>query len=286
MGYIFSVISSIFFTLYIIAKKFAKHRCRSYTLFVGIGYFLCASITFVIMKTCFNIDEPWFDVRLLWATLGGVCWSIGLVLFMLAIDRIGVTRAGQYKNLQTPFGSLLILFVLSEYKSFNLILIFLAIISTLLGAICYSINEDKSRGNFKGVIMAVISAIFYSFNSLLRKMSAGFGFVYSQQAYTSLAIVVCLSLFTLCYKRKENAFGADDAIGLGAGISYYIASITLTLAYTYIAGTVAFTISQFCSVWITLCGIFMFHEISFKRHWLRISVGIALSILGIVLLAL
>lgn len=286
MGYIFSAISSIFFTLYIIVKKFAKHKCRSYTLFVGIGYFVCATSVFIIMKICFYIAEPWFDIRLFWAILGGICWSIGLVLFMLSIDKIGVTKAGQYKNLQTPIGALLILFVLSEYQHGNLLLILIAILLTFLGALCYSVSEGNKGSDLKGIVMAIVSAIFYSFNSLLRKMSTGLGFVYSQQAYTSLAIVIFLGIFTLFYKKGSKMLGKDDLIGIGSGVSYYLASIALTISYTYISGTVAFTISQFCAVWITLCGIFVFHEISFRKHWLRVSLGILLSISGIVLLVL
>ena len=286
MGYIFSAISSIFFTIYIIVKKFAKNKCRSYMLFVGLGYFVCASTVFVVMKTCFNLDEPWFDIHLLWAVLGGVCWSIGLVLFMISIERIGVTQSGQYKNLQTPIGSLLILFVMSEYQSSNLWIVLVAIVLTFLGALCYSINEGEQGSDLVGIIMAVISAVFYSLNTLMRKLSASLDFVYSQQAYTSLAIVLCLGIFSLFYNKKEKFWDRDDWIGVGSGVSYYLGSITLTLAYTYISGTVAFTISQFCAVWITLCGIFMFHEISFKKHWFRILMGIVLSILGIVLLVL
>ncbi len=292
MGYIFSLVASVFFTLYIILKKLAKKRCSTYTFFVGLGYLTCSVIVFVIMKTIFSLEEPWFDIRLLWACLGGLLWAIALVLFMAAIDRIGVARAGQYKNLQAPIGSLLILFALGEYQSSNLWFILTAIFLTFLGALCYSVQQEEGKIDKVGIMMAVASALCYSANSLIRKMVTGFGFIYSQQAYTSLTITVCLFIFLLFRKNNISAcnerenFRKTNLVGLTAGVCYFLASITLTLSYTYISGTVAFTISQLCTVWIALCGVFVFKEICFKKHWARIVLGLVLSFFGILMLTL
>lgn len=307
MGYTLSFISSIFFTLYIVLKKFTKQKNKNYNLFVGLGYFLCSLTVFLCLKSFKIINEPWFDFRLLWACLGGFMWAIALVMLMSAIDRIGVARAGQYKNLQAPFGALLILFVLSEFKDMNVFIIILAIVLTFLGAICFSIQEQNVRIELKGVFMAVASAVCYSMNSVIRKMVTEFGFVYSQQLYSSLAIVISIAIllffingvdknkgdkrgFWLKIKKEcvgENVeCGKDNYIGLGAGLSYFLASIFITLSYTDISGTVAFIISQLCTVWTALSGVFIFREISFKKHWSRILIGLVFSITGIILLSL
>jgi len=300
-------ISSIFFTLYIILKKFTKRKFRSYNLFFGLGYFICSLVVFSCLKF-FNVtNEPWFDIYLLWACLGGFLWAMALILLMLAIDRIGVARAGQYKNLQAPLGSLLILFLLSEFKDINLYVVISAIFLTFLGALCYSVNAESGYIDLLGISMAIASAILYSINSVIRKMVTGLGFVYSQQLYSSLTIVISIMLFLLVVNkiktnkptkkqdwekvRKEctpcvNNFNfKDSCIGLCAGLSYFLASILLTLSYTYISGTVAFIVSQSCAVWTALVGVFVFREMSFKKHWIRILIGLLFSVIGIMLLS-
>jgi glucose uptake protein GlcU len=80
------------------------------------------------------------------------------------------------------------------------------------------------------------------------------------------------------YTRKRQLFSLvrRNIIRLG--------TIFSIIANRTVAGSITQTIIQFNGVWTVLITIFIFKELDFKKHWLRISAGIILAILGILLL--
>ncbi len=40
MGYLFAIISSLFFTFYVVPKKISKQTPTKYSLFMGLGFFI------------------------------------------------------------------------------------------------------------------------------------------------------------------------------------------------------------------------------------------------------
>ena len=102
LGYIFAIISSMFFTAYVIPKKLSKQTPIKYSLFMGIGFFIISIIGFCINKiTVNNPSETLLNPILLLSGFGGILWLIGSVFFLTAIDKIGLSRSNQWKNLQS-----------------------------------------------------------------------------------------------------------------------------------------------------------------------------------------
>ena len=101
MGYLFALITSVFFTAYTIPKKLSRITTARYSLFQAIGFFGCSLIAYLIHCAVRGAGaEPLTDIRLLYSALSGVAWFFGCVFFFQAIDEMGLSRSNQWKNLQ------------------------------------------------------------------------------------------------------------------------------------------------------------------------------------------
>ena len=292
MGYLFAIISSLFFTAYVVPKKLSKQTPIKYSMFMGLGFFIISLIMFYINKILvYNPKETLLNPILLLSALGGVLWLLGSVLFLTAIDKIGLSRSNQWKNLQGPIGAILTLTFLSEFMQTKIIYIILAIISILMSAMLFTIKNSKEKiVDKKGIIYAILSALFFGINALIQKYATNNGLVYSQQVYFAGLVFISSIVYLLVTEKNisvlKNINKKDNILGIVGGCTYFFASFFSTLAYKYIPGSIAFTIVQLNAVWTVLVGIIIFKEIDFKKHWLRIILGILLAIIGVIMLLL
>lgn len=290
MGYLFAIISSLFFTFYVVPKKMSKQKPIKYSLFMGFGFFIVSIIMYIINKIfVYNPNETLLNPILLLSGLGGILWLIGSIFFLTAIDKIGLSRSNQWKNLQGPIGAILVLIVLSEFMQTKVIYIILAILFILMSAMLFTIkNSEEKVVDKKGIIYAILSAIFFGTNALIQKYATNHGLVYSQQVYFS-GLVFLSALIYLFIKEKNIKIlteikSKDNFLGVIGGGIYFFASFFSTLAYRYIPGSIAFTIVQLNAVWTVLVGILIFKEINFKENWKRIVLGIVLAVIGVIML--
>ncbi len=135
LGYIFAVISSIFSAIYVVPKKLSGQRPSTYAMIMGIGYFAASVLGFAILKAFNVIDEPLFFPEAYIACINGIVWSVASISVLSSIDRIGLARSNQWKSLQGPVGSLLMLVFLSEFLTAKIVYIILAIV--LITAACF-----------------------------------------------------------------------------------------------------------------------------------------------------
>lgn len=290
MGYLFAIISSLFFTFYVIPKKISKQTPIKYSLFMGLGFFTISLIIYIISKIFINNpQETLLNPILILSGIGGILWLIGSIFFLTAIDKIGLSRSNQWKNLQGPIGAILTLVFLYEFIQTKVIYIILAIIFILISAMLFTIkNKDERIVDKKGIIYAILSALFFGTNALIQKYATNNGLVYSQQVYFSGSVFISAFVY-LFVKEKNIKFlrdikSKDNILGIIGGFIYFFASFFSTLAYKYIPGSIAFTIVQLNAVWTVLVGILIFKEIDFKKNWIRILLGIILAIIGVIML--
>lgn len=290
MGYLFAIISSLFFTFYVIPKKISKQTPTKYSLFMGLGFFTISLIIYIISKIFINNpQETLLNPILILSGIGGILWLIGSIFFLTAIDKIGLSRSNQWKNLQGPIGAILTLVFLYEFIQTKVIYIILAIIFILISAMLFTIkNKDERIVDKKGIIYAILSALFFGTNALIQKYATNNGLVYSQQVYFSGSVFISAFVY-LFVKEKNIKFlrdikSKDNILGIIGGFIYFFASFFSTLAYKYIPGSIAFTIVQLNAVWTVLVGILIFKEIDFKKNWIRILLGIILAIIGVIML--
>lgn len=285
MGYVYSLLSSLFFAMYVLPKKKVKIKPYIYVLFMGISSFILSVIFFII----FGRNELLFDKKLLLSIIGGIIWFVASFLFFHSVDKIGVSRASEFKSLQGPIGSILMLTVLSEFVSLNIYLLLLAIVFIFMSAWVLVIKEDKRyKINFRNVVIAVLSALFYALTGFIRKVVTNDGFVYIQQVYTSFGLLLMCFIYYFIKEKNINSLKlkSESFYPLLSGVFYYFASYFMLLSYKNIEGSVAFPIIQLNSVWACIIGIFIFKEIDYKKYYKRLLFGLLFAVIGLYLLVI
>jgi len=290
LGYLSAFLASIFFTIYIVPKKLSKQKPIYYTMFVGLGFFVISLIFYIgqlIIKR--ENAEPIFNPVLIFSAITGILWMIGSLLLLTSIDKIGLSRTSQWKNLQRPLGSILVLLFFSEFLTTNLIYLLLAIVVTFISAMLFTIkNDGEKRVETKNIIYAVSSAVLFGINALLTRYVKAAGFLYVNQLYFSLFVFISAIVYVLIkdknLKELKNIKDKNNMLGILGGSLYYFASYFSVNSFTYIPGSIGLTIAQLDSVWTILTGIVIFKEIEFTKHWVRITIGLMLALIGVILL--
>jgi glucose uptake protein GlcU len=302
LGIVFSVIVSVFFSLYIIPRKFSRQSPTLYTVFLGLSFFVGSAIWYLIAWG-FEIRprETLFSIWHLLSCLRGASWAVAAVLLNIAIDKIGLSKSNQWKNLQGPIGSILMLSLLGDVVGIKVAFVVGGMIAIFVSAMLFTIRKDteNKRSINIGVMFAVAAAFLFGFNAYLQKVLTNKDFVYSQLFWVALAMFVTAIVIQSIKKGRRLwvqrhaakstppptvLFSKQILLPLLAGLLYCVAAIFNVLAYTKIAGSVAFSIVQLNAVWTILIGIFIFKEIDFRKNWLRITSGLAFAIGAIVLL--
>ncbi len=290
MGYLLAFISSIFFSFYIIPRKFSNQPALFFSLLTGLGFFI-SSIILCLCQPLLDFEET-ITPALLWSVPAGAFWAMGLVLFVRSIDVIGFARSNQWKNLQGPIGVILCLIILSEYAHTKPLFAVLAGLVVFLSAAAFTISSSKAETqiNLKGVYLATLSGLAFGTVTVINKYVTTEVGVYSQQVVWSASIVLCIFGYIACQKGMISQLKVLDKtnvlLGLGAGILYLGASFFMLQSYKHIPASIGFTIIQLNAIWTVAIGIFVFKEIDKRRHYKRITIGFLLAVVGILLLVL
>jgi len=174
---------------------------------MGLGYTIISIFMDIGNEIFGRTTEALYNPMLLLSFFAGFLWMIGQLLFINSIDKIGMSRSNQWKNLQGPIGSILILIFFQEAISTNLIFLLLAISIIFLSAMLFTIKKDnKTEINKRGILYAAISAIFFGTNALLRKYVTNAGFIYMQQVYSSIAVFLTALVYILIKDSKLLKF--------------------------------------------------------------------------------
>jgi len=290
VGYIFAVISSIFFSLYVVPRKLSKLSPLYFSTLMGLGFFV-SSVVLYCFKPLLGFHET-LSAALWWSVLAGGIWAAGFVAFVKSIDAIGLARSNQWKNLQGPIAVILSLIILGEYATTNPVFALLAGVAVFTSAVCFTVSNSKEerKANLGGIYLAALSGLAFGIVTIINKHVTTSVGVYSQQVVWSFFIFFSLFLYVACQKRLRTGIKAigrkDTALGLGAGIVYLGASFFMLEAYRSIPAAIGFTVIQLNAIWTIAIGIMVFKELDFKRHYKRILLGFLLALVGIALLAL
>ena len=286
LGYILSILSSFFHTLYIIPRKISKQSPVIYILYMSVGYML-SSIIICIIHSINGYSMDFINPLLIYSVIAGALSMIASIFVILSIDEIGISRSNQWKNFQGPIGAGLIFFFFGEARNTKISFLILAIITIFISAVLLTIKDDNQRkSNKKGIIYALGAALFYGVNALMRKYTSDANLIYEQQLYSSIFMFLAALVYVLIKSDKniENITKKDNMLAVLAGIIYYFATYFFITAYKYIQGSIAYTIVQLNTVFTILFGIIVFKELDFKKSWKRVILGIIFSIIGLLML--
>lgn len=289
IGYLLAIITSIFFSIYVIPKKIVKEKTMYYTVFLTLGFFITSTILYIFFKTTGICKENISITIVMVLLLRGLFWFLSAYVYALAIDKIGVSMSVQYQSLKAPFGVFLTLFFLEEFLITNIPVVLLATVLTFLSALLLTIKKVPNKKiDMMGIIYAIISAILLATTNLLQKWVTNQGIVYSQHLFTAISSFLFACLYVLLKdKNIKNVISTTKKsmfLATLGGCAFYFASFFQALAYKQLPASIVTIIVQLSTVWSILIGVVIFKEIDIKKHWKRISLGIVFTILSIVIL--
>lgn len=285
IGYIFAVISSMFFSLYVVPRKLAKQKPTLFTLLMTIGFSVGSLFLFLIST------KEKLNLYLLFSIPAGLIWVISFLFFINSIDLIGLSRSNQWKNLQGPVGVLLSLIILSEYGKVNPAITLIAGLSIFISAFFLSkTSASKTKGiNQKGIYFGLLSGFGFGIVTVINKLVTNQVGVYSQQVVWSLSMFISMLIYTFYsgeIKQIKTTSLKNNALGLLAGFVYLGASFFMLQSYKFITASVGFSIIQLSSLWTILIGVLIFKEINIKKYYKEIVLGLFFALLGVILLTL
>ena len=290
LGVFFAVIVSVLFAVYAVPRKYSKQNAALYTMWVGVAYFVgsvvvCSAVWGFGLREQENLLSPWHVLT----ALRGVVWVCGIVSFNIAIDKIGLTRFNQWKNFQGPIGTLLMLTFLNEVVGSKVLWLLLGMTAMFISAVLFTIKSDNGskQSNTSGILFSLFAAACFGVTAFINKIITNQGFIYSQLLYHSLSVVVSAAIIFVIQKRKPKEIlrlSRENWLPFISGVMFLTATILSIFSYTMIVGSVSWSITQLNAVWTILIGIFVFKEVSFKKHWLRIITGFIFAIVAIIFL--
>ena len=290
MGYIFSIITSVFFTLYVIPKKLSKATPLHYSLFQGIGFFAGGAAGFLIFSlTSSSATDNLGNPYLIYSVVAGVVWFAASMFFLTGIDKLGLSRSNQWKNLQGPAGAILSLIFLSEHTETKILFVVLAILFILGSALLLNISKGEEKtGSRSGIIYSLASALLFGIYATLQKFATNHGLMYAQLFVISAAVMLSAFVYILIKERDLSIVRMiakkDNSLGLLGGLLFYFTAVLTTISYSYLPASIAFTIIQLNSLWTVLSGVLIFREIDFRKNWQRILLGLVFAVAGVIML--
>ena len=288
IGYLFALASSIFFSLYIVPRKLSKLSPMIFSFFMSVGFFI-SSVALLIIQLFMQFNEKSSPV-LFFTVLAGLIWATSIVLFVSSIDKIGLSRSNQWKNLQGPIGVFLSLIILKEFTKTNPFFALIAALSIFCSAVFFTISDkNKDKDRHKGIYLALLSAVGFGVVSIIQKYVTTTVGIYLQQVIWSLSILVSLLIFIMLFKKIGQLIQTakkEIFLGLGAGLLYFGASLFQLLSYNFLVNSISFTIIQMNALWTIGIGILIFKEIDLKKYYRNVLLGLFFTLFGIIFLLL
>ncbi len=289
IGYLLAAVSSIFFSLYVVPRKFSRLSALHFSLLMSAA-FCVGSVGLYALKPVIGFEESW-SPALWWAALAGAIWATAFVTFVKSIDALGLARSNQWKNLQGPFGVLLALVVLGEWAITNPWLALLAGFAVFASALCFSVVTEKEdrKSHVHGIYLAAASGLGFGTVALINKYVTIEVGVYTQQVVWSFCIFLSLLVYAFLQrgfvKNIRAARRSDVLLGLLAGLIYLGASFFMLQSFLTVPAAIAFTVIQLSFVWTILIGLFVFKEVNPRKYAVRFIFGFLFAFAGLALLA-
>lgn len=289
IGYLYALMSSFFFALYIVPKKLTKQKPILYSFFMGFGFLFGSINLYFISIFILNNHETFTNKYLIYSVLAGILWAFGSIFLLTSIDKIWLARSNQWKNLQGPIGVILSLILLSEFLHTKVLFAVLAGFSIFISAVLLNIkHKDEKKIEPKGIFLALLSALMFGIVTVLNKYVTNNSAIYTQLIIWSFFTLATISIYILSKRnlRKEILFISKKDIKLWfiGGLLYSLAGFLMLQSYSYIPASISFTIIQLNTLWVITIGIIFFKEIDYKKSFWRILWGSLFAIIGILLL--
>ncbi|MDR2829043.1 MAG: GRP family sugar transporter [Mycoplasmataceae bacterium] len=290
IGLLFAFLTSIVITGYTIPRKYSKESVHVYTVFFAVALLLTTLLWYGICMA-FNKDL-WYvggekhqlewNIWELLAIGKGALFCVSIIFFNFSIDKLGLARSNQWKNLKTPIAALLMIPLLKDVTGIEILYTVIAMLLLFCAALLIETKNKALIKNKKqltlGIMFGLGTAVLTGVHQFFTKMLTNQHYVTSQLVYTGIGILAVAIIYTLImgrgFKPLIAGFKNSCWLPLLGGAIFFLSSLFNVIAYAHISGVVASNITQLSTVWTLVFSILVFKEINLKKDWWRISLGI------------
>ncbi len=289
LGFGLALLAALAFGLYMVPRRFSTSSSWDFSTYMGIG--IAATLAVPLIG-----GSGEFVLRgFLLALLSGLVFALATHLFVLAVDRLGLTRATPVKNLAGVFGTLFGLTILAEYRSAGLLVVAQLVAGSLMIAVgAYLIGgvgapqADSAGGSARrqaaGFALAFLSAACFGFYLVPLRLSLPLG---SGLGYLGMGIGTLVGLLApRLVVGSPRWSGRDSWLGLLAGVLLALGVLFGTPATRLIGLSVAWPLTQLNTFVALAAGLYWLHEFDARRERRRLALATLLTVAGIGLLAL
>lgn len=288
LGFGLALLTALAFGLYMVPRRLSRSSSDDFSTCMGIG--IAATLAVPLLG-----GAGAFVLRGFLLALGsGLVFALATHLFVLAVDRLGLTRATPVKNLAGVFGTLFGLTLLREYSGAgNWLILQLVGGSLLIAGGAYLIGgmtgsgTEFARGgkvDATGFTLALLSAACFGFYLVPLRLAApldnGFGYLGVGLGALAGLGLPHLRRGPLCCAPRDFSLGVLSGVLLAAGVLLGTPSTRL------IGLSVAWPLTQL-NTFVALGAAHLWLREFNPRSWrLRLTLASLLTLAGISLLAL
>lgn len=287
LGFVFGMLSALFFALYMLPQKLGKIDHTTYIWTMGVGVLITALIPYVWMGCPHASTWPQRG----YALLCGVVWGVGTLAFATAIHRIGLALATPFKNTTGVIGTLVGLLLFHEYKTTNPWLalggsILIVVAAILIGQTGHA--DTPRRSVLAGIGFSLIAALCYaSYLYPMKIVVKAIGY-WEFTPWMAAGILLTATVAVLARPGGVRAFRAYSprllASSLLGGMAWTIALFCLAASMDMVDLSVAWSLAQLNTVPAVFFGIVLFHEVHVPSHWRTLAIGLLAATVGTILL--
>jgi glucose uptake protein GlcU len=288
LGFALAGLTALAFGLYMVPRRFSRSSSADFSTCMGIGIAVTLAVPVLAGAGVFVLRG------FLLALGSGVVFALATHLFVLAVDRLGLTRATPVKNLAGIFGTLFGLTLLGEYRGAGSALILELVAGSLLiaagayliGGMTGSREElaHNGRADATGFALALVSAACFGFYLVPLRLAVplGSGFGYLGVGLGALAGLGLphLRRGPICCSARDFSLGVLSGVLLAAGV------LLGTPATRLIGLSVAWPLAQLNTFVALGAALVWLHEFDAGRWRLRLTLASLFTVVGIGLLAL
>ena len=289
LGFALALLTALAFGLYMVPRRFSGSSSSAFSTYMGIGVALTLAAPLLWGPGAFVLRG------FLLAIGSGLVFALATHLFVLAVDRLGLSRATPVKNLAGIFGTLFGLTILAEYRGAGPWLILQLVAGSVMIALgAYLIGGIGDPGGLpqgaersqaaQGFLLALFSAACFGFYLVPLRLATPLG---TNFGYLGVGLGAAAGLVgpRLVAGRPGGA-RRDAGLGLLSGVLLAAGVLLGTPATRLIGLSVAWPLTQLNTFVALGAGLLWLHEFDARRERKRLLGATVLTLVGIALLAM
>lgn len=291
LGYGLATVALVLFGLYMVPRKLTRLRDVPFVLSMCLGV--------IVTTTALSLARhgtPLLPVAPRLAGLAFSCgpiWYLGALFYSVSVTRMGLTLSTPIKNTTAVLGTIVGLAYFGEWRETHPVPALIGSALVVLSACLISrTGENDARRtniNAAGIVAALAAAVFFATYTVPFKLAQQAGLdTISLVAYMGWGTLAgALVAFAIC-DRQWRAWASTPLLehfwaGL-CGALWVLSMLAMAEAILRIGLAITWPFTNLNTIVTIACGILFFHEVNVRKFWWLLLLGLAVGVIGVVLL--